>query len=123
MEDMKNTQETTLTGPHRELIAFLKGMGYRVEDERAFPPYSVDCYIEKLHMGFEADGPQHMKKHDKTRDQILMRDYALPIIRMKSDELASSEVMYYFVEKVLDSAWGNSAKSRRKYATDLGWEG
>jgi very-short-patch-repair endonuclease len=59
-----------------------------VTDNAKFQPYEIDCYVEELNLGFEADGaPYHTwKRKDAVRDQRILEVYNIPILRL-SDKL------------------------------------
>lgn len=109
--------ETELTGIHRELTRLLAFIGFDVEDEKAFPPYQVDCYVEELHVAFEADGPQHRGKADRKRDSQLLACYALPVVRVTSAALEGSDLhkMKMLARSILRSSWLGSADQRREF--------
>src|SRR3990167_11217070 len=76
------TPLTTDTRPQRRLTRLLTAVGFEVREEVSFPPYTVDCFVERLHTAFEADGPQHSATHDRRRDTLLLERYGLPVFRL-----------------------------------------
>jgi very-short-patch-repair endonuclease len=114
---LSNEARTTRTGIHLELIRLLESMGFEVEEERPFPPYSVDCYVEALHAAFEADGPQHSGQKDRARDDLLMAQYALPVVRLTAAALTGTEEYKFkmLARSALRSSWEPSADARRHY--------
>lgn len=115
MPFLKNEPKTTGTEIHKALTAALEAMGFAVEEEREFSPYSVDCYIEQLHCAFEADGPQHSETRDKKRDMYLLGVYGLPVVRVKGDILRKSPeyIMKRLARTVMLAALGTTAEVRR----------
>ncbi len=108
----------TLTEGHKALIYALEHLGFSVEDEVTFPPYTVDCYIENVHMAFEFDGPQHSHKRDEKRDTILMARYALPVIRVTEFSKDPVTVISQIAAELID-LWKSSSNNRRGFA-DIG---
>jgi len=81
-----------VTAIHQHLINILCNMGHTVRIEYPFKPYFVDCYIQELHIAFEADGnPWHSKRKDRERDAALMREYNLPVLHLTEDELKTGQ--------------------------------
>ncbi len=109
--------QVTDTGIHLELTRLLEDMGYGVEKERPFSPYSVDCYVDELHVAFEADGPSHTARRDEKRDTYLLATYALPVIHVTQAALTGSEVhkLKMLSRAILKWSWGGSAPQRREY--------
>lgn len=108
----------TMTEGHKALMFALEYLGFSVEDEVAFPPYTVDCYVESVHTAFEYDGPHHSVKRDETRDLKLMAQYALPVVRISE----FSEDVFFTISQIAAEAinmWQSSAKHRRGFA-DIG---
>ncbi len=111
---LKPEPKYTLTEGHLALIETLDEFGLVVEDEREFPPYTVDCYVESLHLAFEYDGPHHSVARDKKRDKYLFARYGLPVIRV-SDHSTPDALVYNMCESLLQS-WKDSASLREQYA-------
>ncbi len=103
----------TLTAGHLALNSYLSDCGLVVEDEREFLPYTVDCYVEKLHLAFEFDGPHHSKAHDRKRDLFLFANYGLPVIRVET--MDREELGSQLIAGLLDS-WVDSAPLRSSFA-------
>jgi very-short-patch-repair endonuclease len=95
-----------MTEGHQRLGKLLADLGFVPEDEVPFGPYTVDCYIESLHVAFEYDGPQHSVTRDKKRDAYLFARHGLPVIRvteMDPDEMLR-EMCYMLLVIWRDSA-------------------
>lgn len=103
----------TGTEGHLALTRLLEDLGYVVEEEREFSPYSVDCYVERLHVAFEFDGPHHSKRRDEKRDDRLMAWYALPVIRV---DVQGREAMLGQLVTGLLRHWESSAAERANLA-------
>ena len=116
---------TTMTQPHRQLIKLLEECGFEVEVEVSFPPKSVDCYLPEYHIAIEADGPQHTRMKDLDRDAYLMAQYALPVYRVTSEELAGSslQALQALLSDVFRRTWHTSLVERRMIAWDRGGRG
>ena len=90
---------------HRQLREILGSLGFYVEDEAQFGPYSIDCYISELNMGFEFDGKHHEKPkqrtHDRERDIYLMSNYGIPIFRVKQKDIQSQMAVEELKKNIL----------------------
>lgn len=72
------------SGPHRRVEKILDGLSLSYMSEfPEFPPYILDIYLPEWHLGIEVDGPYHLKKHDKVRDQYLLERFGVIILRLK----------------------------------------
>ncbi|KKN86932.1 hypothetical protein LCGC14_0264950 [marine sediment metagenome] len=106
-------------------MELLKTVGFELEEEVSFSPYTVDIYVRSRHIAFEADGPQHSETRDKRRDTYLMAKYALPVYRLDYSELAARSDtetgLIALLWEVLDPE-RQSALARIEYARESGWE-
>jgi len=68
-----------MTQCHRNLHSILAEMGFQVTDNAKFQPYEIDCYVEEVNLGFEADGtPYHQwKRKDLLRDNAIFEQYGI----------------------------------------------
>lgn len=60
--------------------------------QEKFGPYTVDAYLPKYHLAFEADGEYWhsmlgRKEHDEERDRFLMENFSLPVIHLSGKEI------------------------------------
>ena len=118
----REPQPTTGTVPHRQLHDLLVDLGFDVEDEKSCSPYSLDCYVSELHLGFEADGDlyhsgQRKRRRDADRDRVILDDYGIPVLRLRDKELggpAVREIVQGFID---EHAW--SSETRRLIARGL----
>ncbi len=83
-------QDTTRTIPHQLLRDALDRAGFYVQDELEVGQYAIDCYVREMHLGFEADGPQHSSTRDATRDTKIWDWSRIPILRLSSAGLGDS---------------------------------
>lgn len=109
-------QKTTMTVGHIKLNQLLASLGFTSDDERSFGPYTVDCYVEALHVAFEYDGPQHSIAHDKKRDTYLFAVHGLPVIRVTETE---PDEMLREMCYMLMIIWKDSALIRRGLSSNL----
>lgn len=68
--------------PHRRVEKVLEAMGVNYISEHPVGVYSLDCYLPEWHLCIEIDGPYHMKKHDRKRDEDL-RSVGIETLRIK----------------------------------------
>lgn len=84
---------TTGTKGHRALHRFLVDVvGFIVEDEFPAGKYSIDCYAEEVHAGFEYDGKDFhastaRKRRDAERDRWILGELGIPIKRFTDADL------------------------------------
>lgn len=113
----REPQSTTGTLPHRQLHDLLVELGFDVEDEKAVPPYSLDCYVRELLLGFEADGARYHSGHrtrrrDAERDQVIFDHFGIRVLRLRDNELAASAVSLRIVESFIDEHAETSEERR-----------
>ena len=85
---------------HKDLIKVLNKIGFLVETEVWVSRYSLDCYVEDLHAGFEADTKKtHMKGRDRKRDKWIWENYNIPILRVDIEEYKDMDTLK---KKILD---------------------
>ena len=120
MAIMDPEQKKTGTVIHKRLLEVLEALDLDVGEEVGFPPYTVDMYLPSLHVAFEADGPRHQGKMDERRDLRLMANYALPVYRFNTEDLAGDTEARTVVvlRKVLSQVWRPSAIDRRVTARE-----
>ena len=93
-----------------------------MEDEKSVPPYSLDCYVAELHLGFEADGgiyhsgPRKRAK-DRERDWDILNQYGIHVLRLTDRELVSSMATTIIQQFIDENA--ESAETRRQVARGL----
>lgn len=119
------SRETTGTAGHRKLHQFLvHAIGFIVEDEYPAGIYSIDCYAEEVHAGFEYDGKDFhnstsQRRRDLERDQWIMENLGIPIMRFTDWDLLKSN-LDQLTELVM--AWVDSysnIEERRKVARGI----
>lgn len=69
---------------HRRIEKLLDDLSISYLSEEGFPPYRVDILVPSVWAAIEIDGPFHMAKHDRVRDQYLFEHYKLPVLRLKT---------------------------------------
>ena len=101
-------QKKSMTGIHVRLTGLIQNLGFHVEDEHPFPPYSVDCYVPEAHVAFEADGPGHLKKRDAARDAELELIYGVLVRRFSQKDLENTtqveDEIIEFIDRHADTA-------------------
>lgn len=86
--------ETERTGYHRKVESWLERAGINFESEYdSFPPYSLDIYLPEWHLAIEVDGPYHLQKADRRRDEFLWDTYGIPTLRMKLKSIRKNAVL------------------------------
>ena len=53
------------------VLNWVRDTGIGANPQEDFPPYVVDVYVPDLNLAIEIDGPLHLSKRDKKRDEIL----------------------------------------------------
>lgn len=112
---------TTGSKGHRALHRFLvEVMGFIVEDEYPAGPYSIDCYVEEVHAGFEYDGkdfhsPTKRRRRDEDRDRWILEELGIPIMRVTDEDLlkGNQTTLFELVSGWLE-VYGNIAERRKK---------
>ena len=110
MSIINSAPKYTLTEGHQQLGQLLGELGFIVDDERSFGPYTVDCYVRVLHVAFEYDGAYHSSAHDYKRDQYLFAEHGLPVIRVT--EMDPEKMLWEMCHQLL-LIWEDSAEIRR----------
>ena len=97
----------THTKGHKTLIEILSSLGFYVEDEAPFGPYSLDCYVRELNMAFEFDGKHHerpkQRAHDRKRDLYLMSTHGIPVFRVTQKDIQSKMAIEDLKKRILES--------------------
>ena len=102
---MKSEPRKQDTKEQLTVASWVKEAGLGIILEEDFPPYIVDIYIPDLHLGIELDGPFHMKKKDRNRDEYLRVEYNLPIWRFTNKEI-NNGFKSIFIDDILKFAQG-----------------
>ena len=112
---------TVVSDAHARLLVLLARMGLEVLEEVEMPPYRPDVYVPDYHAVIELDGPQHSARADLKRDEVLLRQYRVPTLRIKPDELDDYERLRATVVTFLD-LWADDAGARyARAAMRLPW--
>ena len=93
--------------------------GFIVEDEYPAGPYSIDCYAEEVHAGFEYDGKDFhdttkRRRRDSERDEWILEELGIPIMRVKDADLlrGNQEALFCLLQEWVDSH-GNITERRK----------
>ena len=68
---------------HRKLVDWISALGLLYTEEYGLDNYSLDIYLPEMNLGVEVDGPQHNRKRDRARDEIIMDKGGITIVRIK----------------------------------------
>lgn len=119
-------RDITGTAGHKKLHQFLVNVvGFIIEDEYPASAYSIDCYAEEVHVGFEYDGKDFhsstaQRKRDLTRDQWIMEALGIPIMRITEADLLKGNQQLLFTQiKAWVDSYGD-INERRMIARRLG---
>jgi len=69
------------------LEKWINQLGWRTNLEVSFPPYSVDIFCPDLNLVVEVDGPQHYKKANNKRDEVLKLKYGCNVLHIKTTNI------------------------------------
>lgn len=103
---------TSHTKSHIIIADKITKMGFQVATEIRFGPYTVDILIPEAYVGVEVDGKGfHIsKKRDNKRDDRIMENYKLPILRIKVGEKDIEDKVLRFV-----TDWADSVENRKRF--------
>ena len=101
-----------------KLYNLIQRMGFHVEPEKHFAPYTVDIYLQEFHVAVEYDGTKwhSFTKRDKKRDDLLMKKYYLPICRITEKTIGDTT----FIINNFLAKWSLSGRER-KLKCEGGW--
>ena len=69
--------------PHELMVLeWVRSTGLGANSQEDFPPYVVDVYIPDMKLCIEIDGPLHLSRRDRKRDQELKNNYGVDIWRL-----------------------------------------
>lgn len=75
--------ETERTGWHRKVEKWLREQGISFTSEcEDYPPYKLDLYLPDVHAAIEMDGPSHLRRRDRERDDILATKYGVMTLHL-----------------------------------------
>lgn len=73
-----------LNNYHRKVCEWLSELGIGYSEEYPVGKWSLDIYIGEMNLGVEIDGKGfHSPKKDKIRDDRILGEFAIPIVRIK----------------------------------------
>ncbi len=87
---MKNDPFKQNTPNQLRVKSWIEDIGIGVTLEEDFGKYVVDIYIPDLLLGVEIDGPYHLKKKDRLRDEYLMDSFGIDILRIPDKDIKVS---------------------------------
>lgn len=114
-----NSDVSFRSGPHKKAENILDQIGLNYESERSFPPYTVDIYLPEWHIGVEIDGPQHSAKKDRKRDDYLLENYGLYLLRLKVKDGIDRDRVESQVLSFIDKHYEDSSERKRTWLTAL----
>ena len=75
---------------HQLLVqGWIEELGIGTITEQPFGDYSVDIFIPDLGLGIEIDGPYHLKKRDRARDEQINQVHGVDIWRIPIKEMGA----------------------------------
>lgn len=103
----RNKTPTTMTTPHKRLMSLLRTMGFHPIEELQVGKYSIDCYVDEVHCGFECDGKRFHAgvakgKKDKARDAWIFENAGIPLLRIHADTIMQVKMWDTLKEMVKD---------------------
>lgn len=81
---------------------WINEIGFVTELEVPIGPFCMDIFVPELNMCVEIDGPYHMKKKDKQRDEYFELGN-IQVIRFKSD-VTKEKVFEYFNDYIKENS-------------------
>ena len=87
---MKNDPFKQNTPNQLRVKSWIEDIGIGVTLEEDFGKYVVDIYIPDLLLGVEIDGPYHLKKKDRLRDEYLKDSFGIDILRIPDKDIKVS---------------------------------
>lgn len=85
-----------------QMSAKISKMGFIVDDEVEFAPYTVDMVLPEPHVGIECDGHfshKSRKSKDPQRDAFLLEKYGLPILRFVKVSQCNTQKVMDFINR------------------------
>lgn len=114
-----NSDVYTRSGPHKKLERFLEEFGFKYESEYYFSPYTVDIYLPDWHIGIEVDGPYHSKEKDAKRDNHLLKNYGLHILRVKTKNNVTKIKFESMILGFIDQHYEDSEQRKKTWLSLL----
>jgi very-short-patch-repair endonuclease len=76
---------------HQRLINnWIKELGIGTQVEYEVGKYFIDIYVPDLVLGLEIDGPWHLRKRDKKRDEYILEVHGIEIWRIPIKDINMS---------------------------------
>lgn len=109
----QDTNRNSYTNGQLILERWIRELGFITELEKEFPPYCADIYLQEIHVVIEYDGAQHWKKKDKKKDDFLIKNYYLPVLRIKT--LSPKEVIVQKIRSFIEENIETKPDRKWKY--------
>ena len=94
---MRDDPFKTDTNHQRLINRWIKEIGIGTQLEYEVGKYSIDIYVPDLLLGIELDGPWHLRKRDKKRDEYILEDHGIEVWRIPIKDINMS-----FKQKFID---------------------
>ena len=87
---------------HQLLVRdWIEELGIGTVTEQPFGNYSVDIFVPDLDLGVEVDGPYHLKKRDRGRDEYINQVHGIDIWRISIKEI-NATYKNEFVQRLMN---------------------
>lgn len=114
-----NSDNSARSTPHRKVEELLRELKLYFESEYSFQPYTVDIYIPEWHIAVEIDGPYHTKHKDEARDNYLLDQFGLYVLRLPVKEGLDKETVESRLFAFIDEHYNDSDTRRKTWLTHL----
>ena len=98
---VRNDPFKTDTNHQRLIDRWIKEIGIGTQLEYEVGRYFIDIYVPDLILGIEVDGPWHLRKRDKKRDEYILEVHGIETWRIpiKGINMAYKQE---FMDRILD---------------------
>ena len=98
---VRNDPFKTDTHHQRLVNNWIKEIGIGTQLEYEVGKYFIDIYVPDLLLGIELDGPWHLRKRDKKRDEYILEAHGIEIWRIP---IKGINMVYKqeFIDRILD---------------------
>lgn len=97
---VRNDPFKTDTAHQRLVNKWIKEIGIGTQLEYEVGQYSIDIYVPDLLLGVEVDGPWHLRKRDKKRDEYILERHGIEVWRIPIKDINMS-YKQKFMDKIL----------------------
>lgn len=119
MRYVTNGDNKERSGAHRKVEEIVKDMGLSFMSEQHFSPYTVDIYLPEWHIAVEIDGPLHVQSKDEKKDEYLLQEFALPVLRINTKRAFRIESIEDRILEFIDLNCENVDVRKEKWRTKL----